>query len=423
MRYRQALGREFGWLWAAYAASAAGTWLAFDAFPLTAVMVLHSSTAQVSVLSAVSLAVGALIAMPLGPWVEFRRKRPVMVAMDLLRLLALLTVPAAYALGGLSFAQLVVVSVVVAAANIVFNAASGAYLKALVRPDDLLVANGRFESTMWTATALGPPLGGVAIGVLGPLTTVVMNAVSFLLSALGIRAIRSHEPQPPARPAQRFTMADVVEGWRYILRHPRLRPLFFNTGLVNGLIMATMPLLAVLLLRDLGFSPWQYGLAFGVPCIGGLIGSRLARPLVARFGQHRVMLTSGTLRACWSLGLAFIGPGPLGLLLIIVIEFGLITCMGVFTPVFATYRLEHTATDRVTRTLSAWSITSSATTATLTVCWGLLAGLTGPRTAIALAGVLILTTPVLLPRRAHDDAPQTSPEPVREGVRPPTATS
>lgn len=415
MRHRQSLGREFGWLWAAFAASAAGTWLSLDAFPLIAVLVLHSGTAQVSVLSAAGLAAGALIAMPLGPWVEFRRKRPVMVGMDLLRFMALLTVPVAYALGGLTFAQLVVVSVVVAAANIVFTAASGAYLKALVRPDDLLVANGRFETTTWTATALGPPLGGVAIGVFGPLTTVVANAVSFLLSALGIRAIGGREAQPPDRPAQRFTLADVVEGWRYILGHPHLRPLFFNTGLVNALIMATMPLLTVLLLHDLRFTPWQYGLAFGVSCIGGLVGSRLARPLVTRFGQHRVLLTAGTLRACWSLGLGFIGPGPWGLALIIVTEFGLILCMGIFTPVFATYRLAHTATDRVTRTLSAWSITSSTTTAAMTACWGLLAGLTGTRTAILLAGALLLATPLLLPRRAP--APQAAPrEPVGEGA-------
>ena len=95
---------------------------------------------------------GAAVAVPLGPWVEFRRKRPVMVAMDLARFAAMMSVPVAFALGWLSFAQLLVVSVIVAAANIAFKAASGAYLKALVRPEDLLVANSRFESTTWTAT-------------------------------------------------------------------------------------------------------------------------------------------------------------------------------------------------------------------------------------------------------------------------------
>jgi MFS family permease len=378
-----------------------GTWLAFDAFPLIAILVLHAGPTEVSLLAAAGLAVGAAVAVPLGPWVEFRRKRPVMVAMDLTRFAALMSVPAAFALGWLSFAQLLVVSVIVGAADIAFKAAGGACLKALVAPEDLLVANGRLESTTWTASVLGPPLGGAAIGLLGPVTTVVANAVSFLLSAAGVRAIVGREPRPVRTGAPRLRAGDLLEGWRYILSHSALRPLFFNTILVNGLIMATAPLLAVLMLGRLGFEPWQYGLAFAAPCVGGLIGSRLAHRLVARFGRHRVMLTAGALRACWSAGLAFVGPGTAGLVLVIAVQFGLVTCMGVFNPVFATYRLDQTATDRIARTLSAWSVTSNATIAAMTALWGLLAHLASPRTAIAVAGLLLLTTPLLLPRRDH----------------------
>lgn len=111
------------------------------------------------------------------------------------------------------------------------------------------------------------------------------------------------------------------------------------------------------------------------------------------------MVTAGTLRACWSLGLTFIHSGSAGLLLVIVIQLGLVTSVGVFNPVFATYRLEQIETDRVARTLSAWSITSSAIIAILTALWGVLASATSPRTAIAIAGFLLLTTPLLLLRR------------------------
>ncbi len=396
---RRSLGRQFGWLWTAYAASTFGTWLAFDAFVLIAILALDAGPAQVSLLAASGLAVGALVAVPLGPWVEFRRKRPVMIAMDLIRFAALMSVPAAFALGRLSFAQLVVVSVVAGAADIAFRAAGGACLKALVRPEDLLVANGRLESTTWTATMLGPPIGGLAIGLFGPVTTVVFNAVSYLLSAAGIRAIGADEPRPVRTAAPGLRAGDLLDGWRHILAHPTLRPLFFNTILLNGLIMATAPLLAVLMLGPLHFEPWEYGLAFAVPCVGGLVGSRIAARLVARHGRHRVMLTAGTLRACWSVGLAFVGSGVGGLLLVIAVELALITCVGVFNPVFATYRLEQTATDRVARTLAAWSVTNSATIASMTALWGLLAYLTSPRAAIAIAGLLMLTTPLLLPRR------------------------
>ncbi|AEM84956.1 MFS transporter [Streptomyces violaceusniger] len=403
MGSRRKLGRQFGWLWGAYAVSAFGTWLAFDAFPMIAIMVLHAGAAQVSLLAAAGLAVGAAVALPLGPWMEFRRKRPVMIAMDVVRFAALTTVPVLFLLGRLTFAQLVVVSVVVSAADIAFTTASGACLKGLVPREDLLVANARFESTAWTATMLGPQIGGAAIGLFGPVMTVAANAVSFLLSAAGIRAIGDTEPRPARTgPPPRLRAGELLEGWRCILTHPTLRPLFFNQVLVGGLIMATAPLLAVLMLSSLGFAPWQYAMAFTLPCIGGLIGSRLAPRLSERFGRHRVMLISGALRACWLPGLAFVRPGTAGLVLVMVVELGLISCMGVFTPLYATYRLDRTPADRVARTLSAWSVSSKATVATLTALWGLLAAVTGPRIAIAIAGLLSLATPLLLPRHEHD---------------------
>ncbi|MFF8652755.1 MFS transporter [Streptomyces huasconensis] len=408
MAGRRSLGRRFGWLWAAYTVSTFGTRLAFDAFPLVAILVLHSGATEVAVLAASGLAVGAAVAVPLGPWVEFRRKRPVMVAMDLVRCVALLSVPVAFALGVLGFAQLLVVSVVVAAADITFSAASGAFLKALVPPRDLLVANGRFEATTWTATMLGPPLGGAVVGLFGPTATVAADAASYLLSALGLRAVGGEEQRPVrAFAAHRPRAGDLLDGWRYLLADSVLRPLFFNSVLVNGLIMAASPLLAVLMLGSLGFAPWQYGLAFAVPCVGGLIGSRLSRRLVARYGQRTVLSTVGALRACWPLGLAFIRPGVAGLALVMAVELGLITCSAMYNPVIATYRLEQTPADRVARVLTAWSVTSKASIAAMTALWGLLAAATGPRAAIAGAGLLLLATPLLLPRKGH--APRRPP--------------
>ena len=393
------LGRSFGWLWAAYAVSTVGTFLALDAFALVALLALHAGAAQVAFLAAAGRAVGALVAVPVAPWLEFRRKRPVMIAMDVLRFAALATLPVAYALGRLTFGQLLAVAVILGAGNIVFKAASGAYLKTLVRPEHLLTANGRFEATTWTATALGPPLGGAAIGAFGPLTTVAGDAVSFLLSALGLGAIRGGEPRPPGRTGRRRLTREVLDGWRHILGHDRLRPLFVNTTLVNGLIMATAPPLATLMLRDLGFAPWQYGLAFAVPCLGGLVGSRLSGPLVARYGRERVLRVAGAARACWPVGLVFTGHGWVGLAVVMVVEGGLITSVGIFNPVFATCRLEDSGADRVSRTLSAWSITGGLTTAALTVIWGLMASLTSTRVALAAAGLLLLATPFTLPRR------------------------
>ncbi|MEU3189290.1 MFS transporter [Streptomyces sp. NPDC006992] len=405
---RRRLGRQFGWLWASYAVSAYGSGLGFGALPLIAVLVLHAGPAEVSALSAVGPAVGALIAVPLAPWMEFRRKRPVMIVTDLARFAAMATIPVAYAFGRLGFVQLLVVSAVAAAAKIAFNAAGGAYLKTLVRPDDLLVANARFESTNWSSIAVGPPLGGAAIGLFGPVITVLADALSYLLSALGITAIRGQEEAPRTTGKTPLRAGALLDGWRHIMGHPGLRPLYLNQMLVAGLIMATEPLLAVLLLRRLGFPPWQYALAFAAPCLGGLIGSRLARRVVARFGRHRVFRTVGTLRAIWLIGLAFVRPGVVGLVTVMVIELAIIVNMSLYGPVLATYRLEHTPKHLVARTLTAWSIGQQASIAVLTALAGLLADITSPRTVLTVAGLLILTTPLLLPR--PDQTSQHEPE-------------
>ena len=381
--------------------SAYGTWLGFGAFPLIAIRVLHAGPSEVSALSAVGAAAGAVVAVPLGPWVEFRRKRPVMIAMDLTRFVALATIPVAYGLGSLSLAQMMIVSVVTAAADIAFQSASGAYLKYIVPKENLLVANGRMASTMWSSSVLGPPLGGAAIGLFGPVVTVLADAVSYLLSALGITAIDGHEPHParpesPARSGVRSRLSDIASGWRYILRHPALRPMFLNSVLVGGLILATEPLIAVLMLGRFGFAAWQYSVAFAAPCAGGFAGSRLASPLAARFGRRPVMLVSGTLGACWPLGMALMRPGVAGLVIVMVVQLGVITSMGVFSPLMATYRLELTPGDVVARVLSAWTVSKNLTLAALTALWGVLASLTSPLTGIVVAGVLLLGTPFLL---------------------------
>jgi hypothetical protein len=390
------LGRPFRWLWAAYAISAYGSGFGFGAMSIIAIRVLHAGPGQVALLASIGLAAGAMLAIPLGPWVEFRRKRPVMIAMDLVRFGAQLTVPIAYLLGRLTFVQLLLVAAIVAGAKIAFQAASGAHLKALVEPDDLLVANGRFESTTYSALVVGPPLGGAAIGLFGAAASVTVDALSYLLSALGIRMIGGEEPRPPQPERPRPTFRDLPDSWRYILTHPGLRGLFFNQLMVASLIMCAEPALSVLMLAHLHFEPWQYGLAFAAPCAGGLIGARLSRPLVARFGQRRVLLVSGALRVGWPIGLAFIPAGTPGLLLVVGLQLGLMISIGVFTPVMATHRLEQTAPERIARTLSAWSVSSSATIAVMTALWGLLAELIGLRGAIAAAGLLALPSPLLL---------------------------
>ena len=158
-----ALGPDFRRLWGAYAVSELGTALAMGALPLIATLVLDSAVLQVALLSALAGVAGAALAVPLGPWIEFRRKRPVMIGADLLRFAALASIPIAALLDGLTYTQLCLVAVAQAVGGIVFTAAGGAHLKALVPAAVRGDANGRLEATFWTASTTGirrgPPSG------------------------------------------------------------------------------------------------------------------------------------------------------------------------------------------------------------------------------------------------------------------------
>lgn len=386
--------------------SAAGSAIGFGALPLIAVLVLDVSTFQVSMLAALSAVAGAALALPMGDFIEQRRKRPVMIAADLVRFGVLISIPVAAALDLLSYVQLCLVGILHAAALIAFTAASGAHLKALVPAEQRAEANSRFESTTWVTLSVGPPVGGALVGLVGATFTLAIDAVSFLLSAFGISRVRRPEPEPVRRQDKR----DLTVGWRYIWRHRGLRTLFLNSQLFGGPVMMTSPLLAVFMLRDLGMSPWQYGLVLGLPCAGGFVGAWMAPRLTRRLGLHRMLLVFGVLRAPWLLLFPLATPGVDGFVLLVVAETALLLAAGAFNPSFATYRMEVTEDGFMARVFTAWSISSRSVQPAFMAVGGILAGLVGLRSTLLIAGVFCLLSAIALPWQS------AGPEPLPEAA-------
>ncbi|WP_405159615.1 MFS transporter [Nocardia sp. NBC_01499] len=393
------LPNDFHRLWGAFTISQLGSSLGSGALPLIAIIALGASDFRVSLLAALSAVVSAAIALPLGSFVEFRRKRPVMIGADLLCFAALATVPAAMMFGVLSYGQLCVVATAQVLGTMVFNAASGAHLKALVPGSMLTTANSRFDTTFWTVSGLGAPVGGILIGVFGAGATVLLDSVSFLLSALGIRSLQRPEPPPPVAQVEQHWIADIRAGWAYIFRHRTLHALFWNAMVFGGAIRLTSPLLAILMLRDLQLAPWQYGLALGIPSLGGIIGSLLTSRLVARVGERTVLLGFGVLRTCWMGFLVLAGPGLVGVVVIVAAETTLLFCAGVFNPVFTTFRMRVTDDEFMSRVGIAWSISGRGCQPLFIALGGALATVTTVRFAIGCAAVALLASSLLLPWR------------------------
>lgn len=400
------LAPDFYRLWGSFTVGRIGSALGAGALPLIAILVVGASDLQVSLMAAISGIAGAAIALPMGPFIEFRRKRAVMVHADLVSFAALASVPPAVWFGVLTYTQLCVVAAVQTVCGIVFNAANGAHLKALVPASQRVRANSRFETTFWTASIVGAPVGGVLISTFGTTITLTIDAAGYLLSALGIRGLTTPEPAPTSERPERHWFTEIRSGWSYIFDQPILRRLFWNAMIFGGALLLTTPLTALLMLRELGFSPWQYGLALGLPCLGGLLGSLCAPKLAARFTARVVLLGFGTLRTCW-LGLFLLaGPDMSGLVIIMAADTLLLFCAGVFNPVFAAYRMNHTADDHMARVGTAWSISAKSFQPAFIALGGVIAAVAGTRIAIGFAAVALLASSALLPwgnteRTAH----------------------
>jgi MFS family permease len=399
------LGRDFRRLWVAFTVSAFGSAVGLGALPLVAVLALDSSTLQVSMLAALSALAGAALGLPMGDFIEHRRKRPVMIAADLVRFVALVSVPVAAAFGVLTYAHLCVAGVLQAAGTIAFQAAGGAHLKALIPAAGRAEANSRFEQTNWVSLSIGPAIGGGLVSLVGATITLAVDAVSFLGSAIGIRRIQQPEPAPVKREGK----ADITAGWRYILRHRGLRALFWNSLLFGGPVMLTAPLLAVFMLRDLGLAAWSYGVFLGISCIGGVIGARMAPRLTRRYGLHWMLLVFGVLRAPWLLLFPLAPHGMGGFVLLTVAETGLLVGAGAFNPSFATYRMEETEDGYMSRVVGAWSISSRCVQPVFIALGGVLATVIGMRGALWAAGICCTLSAVLLPWRSAK--PAVVPEP------------
>ncbi|MET8655167.1 MFS transporter [Nocardia aurea] len=398
------LSSDFYRLWGATTVSQLGSALGAGALPLIAITTVHASTWQVTALAAVSGIAAAAIVVPLGPFVEFRRKRPVMIGTNLLSFAALASIPTAAWLGVLTYTQLCLVATISTIGTIVFNAANSAYVKSIVPEPVRVRANSRLETVFWTASTIGTPIGGALVSIFGATTTILLDAISYLGSTLGLRGITTVEPLPEHPRHHQRRLHEIGSGWTHILAHPVLRLLFFNGMVFGGAVMTTGPLLALLMLRELHFPPWQYGLALGLPTLGGLLGSLCAPRLVARFGVHAVLLGSGTLRTCWLAPILVAHPGTAGLIIIIVAESLLLFCAGIFNPVFTTYRMNATTDDHMARVGTAWSISAKTVQPAFIAAGGLLAAATGIRLAIAAAAVILLASSLLLPwKRAERD--------------------
>jgi MFS family permease len=176
---------DFRRLWVGNAVSQVGTQVSMLAVPLLAVLTLHASTFQIGALTAAENAAFLLLGLPAGAWVDRLRRRPVLIAGDVVRAALLASLPLAAALRVLTLAQLYTVVVAVGVGTVFFDVAYQSYLpsRQTLCPDHLL---GRMSATMrfmiWGALPVGGLIGGALGTAIGLRATLWVSAFGGLLA-------------------------------------------------------------------------------------------------------------------------------------------------------------------------------------------------------------------------------------------------
>ena len=264
--------REFRRFWVGQSVSLFGDQITSIALPLTAVLVLHANASQMGYLIAAELVPNLLFSLHAGAWVDQRgRRRQTMIATDLGRAALIATVPVAYALDILTIEQLYVVAFLSGTLTVLFFVANAAFFVAVVSREHYVAANSLLFGSRAFSFVAGPSIGGVLVQLLKAPFALVVDAVSYVLSALYLGSISPEEP-----PTEQAERGHVTQGARYLLGTPWIRASLLATATINLFNFVFHAIFILYAVRSLHVRPGTLGLVLGAAAVGGLIGSTIA---------------------------------------------------------------------------------------------------------------------------------------------------
>jgi MFS family permease len=283
---------DFLKLWSAESISQVGSQISGLALPLVAVIVLDASPFAVAAVGVVEFLPFILFAIPAGVWVDRLRRKPILVIADLGRAALLVSIPIAYWLDALAIGQLYVVGFLVGVCTVFFDVTYQSYLPSLVPRTQLVEGNSKLEISRSGAQLGGPGAAGGLISAVGAPAAVLLDALSFVASALFLFGIRKREvlPERAADAPKPNMLAEAKEGLRYVLRDPYLRAISICTGTSNLFWSLGGSILIVYAVRELDMSPAVLGIVFSVGNVGSLLAALTANKLTARIGVGRTLL-------------------------------------------------------------------------------------------------------------------------------------
>jgi MFS family permease len=186
--------------------------------------------------------------------------------------------------------MLYVVAFVLGVGETLFDTAAQSLVPNIVHPEQLSRANGRlFAVELIMNQFVGPPLGGVLVGISIPLA-LGGSVLGYALAAVGLALIAGSFRAKRAGPRVGI-LREIAEGWRFVVGDRLLRTLAIMVGVMN---LATNAVWAVFVLYALdpgpmGLSEAGFGILVTTLALGSVVASLATPRLEARFGPGRVV--------------------------------------------------------------------------------------------------------------------------------------
>ncbi|MFI8199452.1 MFS transporter [Streptomyces sp. NPDC085942] len=376
--------------------------------PLTAVLSLDAQAWQTALIQTFHFAPYLVFGLPAGAVVERLRPRRVMIGADLLRFVALMSLPVAWALNTLSLPHLYAAALLLGGAQLFGDIADQGYLPHLLVKDRLFQGNSNLQMIRATAELGGPGIGGVAVQWLGTHLAVAVSGMASALSALLLWRVSVPDAQPTA--PSHGLVRQTWHGISVLLRHPVLRLLVLSASLNNLILSAALALDVVFLNQVVGVTAGLVGFLLAAGAVGALIGAWSAPRLTRALGSGRTAVLAVPVAAPFMFLIPLTGDGwRVALFAIghIAISIGIT----VFNIMQVTYRQQVCPPELLSRmaAMFRWAVWGGAPLGA--TAGGALAACVGVRDTLwILAGALMVVAPLLLcsplrRMRDFDDSP------------------
>lgn len=390
--------RDFRRLWAATGVSLLGSFVTRTALPFAAILVLGAGAAEVGLIRGAELVAGLVVGLVAGAWVDRLRRRPVLIWSDLGRAVLLGSVPVAFVVGSLTLAHLVVVAFGAAILTTFFDTADRAYLPTLIGRGRLVEANSTLTGTGAAAEFVGFGISGWLIQALTAPIAIAIDAVSFIVSALFLRGIRTPEAAPPPVAARRPVLTEIREGLALTLGDPILRPLALADAAVAG-FWGVYGTVYYVFATDLGFGPAVLGMTAAVGGLASLAGAAIAGRAATRMGIGVFLVTTLALVAIGNSSVALTPDATLvGLTFLLVQQVLSDSAMTAYDVIAVSIRQATVDDERLGRVVASFHVLAVAAMLIGTVAGAVVAETLGLRPAMwlgvagGIVGLLILAT-------------------------------